>query len=140
MLTWWHSCDRPAQMVRLVIPASARQQRAGRVRVLLAFSAILGQLLIATAHEAERAVAAHASGVRSDLRIMVGADAGHAARPHDPAQCPSCQAAAHGRSALGAASIAQLPLPPRREVVRLVAADVPAPVPWWTAAPRAPPA
>src|SRR5206468_12775042 len=111
------------------------------IGALLAFSAILGQLLIAAPHEAERGIAVHASAFPSRLPTAIGADAGHAAGPHDPAQCPSCQAAAHGRNALGAASTAQaLPSPPRLEVAQLVSADVPGALARLTAPPRAPPA
>jgi hypothetical protein len=140
MLTRWLIYDRDACMVRSASRASVRQRQAGRAGVLLALSALLGQLLIAVPHQAERSIAGYASDLASDVRSAIGSDAGHAARPHDLAQCPSCQAAAHGRNALGATSIAPgLPVPPRREVVPLVSEDVPGALARLTAPPRAPP-
>jgi hypothetical protein len=128
MPTWWPIFVKRAGRLH---SANGRLRQPGCIGVLLAFSAVLGQFLIA----------AHASGIATDQGIAIVLDAGHAARPHDPARCPSCQAAAHARDALGALSIAHpLPVAPRLGAVKLVSADVPGALARWTAPPRAPPA
>jgi hypothetical protein len=114
----------------------------GRRGLLLALLAIAGQLLIAGPHEVERAIAACAvSAPKPSLASVVVADSAEAARSHNPAQCPTCQAAAHGRSALGSAAIAHaLPLAPSPAAIWIVSADVPGALDQSTASPRAPPA
>jgi hypothetical protein len=139
MLTGWYICVRHGRMLRSAMSASTRRAGWGLV---LALPAIVGQLLIAGPHEAERASAAYAvSALDSRVGAVVSADTAHAAQPHDPAQCPSCQAAMQGRNALGAISIAHaLPLKPGRGVIFIVSADVPSALARSSTTPRAPPA
>jgi hypothetical protein len=139
MLTASRIWVRHDRMLRSAKSASTR--RAG-IGLLLALSAIVGQLLIAGPHEAERAAAAcTASAHASGAAVAAAPDATHAARTHDPAQCPSCQAATQGRNALGGISIGPaLPLPPRSSVIWIASADVPGALARSSTTPRAPPA
>lgn len=141
VLTWCHRWVRHARMGRSAFPAGVRHERAGSIGFALALPAILVQILIAAPHATERVVAVHAE-VASEAGppATVGADAGREARFHEPAQCPTCQAAAQGRTTLVAASSARaLPLIPALDVVARASADLPATLARSTAGPRAPP-
>jgi hypothetical protein len=137
----WVRHDRMLRSAKSASTRRASTRRAG-IGLLLALPAIVGQLLIAGPHEAERAAAAcAASAHESGTTAIAAPDATHASRTHDPAQCPSCQAATQGRNALGGISIGQaLPLPPRSSVIWIASADVPGALARSSTAPRAPPA
>ena len=121
--------------------ASVRQRHRGRAGFLLALFATAGQVLIAAPHETAQAAAAHLAS-----RLTAGApgvaDSGPAPAPHDPAQCPVCQAAAQGRTALGAASCTRALLPsfPTSGIHWLARAYLPRRLADSKAEPRAPPA
>ena len=140
MLTECHIFVRYARMRRIALPASACPPRARCAGLLLALPAILGQLLIATPHETVRAIAdRHAASVLAFGNVLA-APTDNSAQPHDPAGCPTCQAAAQGRAALVIASIARsLFLLPGLESVSPDTADLPSAQARSAAAPRAPP-
>jgi hypothetical protein len=117
-----------------------RHGRVGRVASLLALPAILAQILIAAPHATERVIAMQAAARGVGTAATIVSDAGRQTRGHDSTECPACQAAAQGRTALGAAASAwALPLPPALDLIARASADLPATLARSTAAPRAPP-
>jgi hypothetical protein len=129
-------------MARSAFPASVGHRRGSRIGLLVALPALLAQVLIAAPHAAERAMAVRAASGRDIGReVSLRADLGRPAGFHDPAQCPTCQAAAQGRTALGAGSgVRALPLPPTLEVVSRASTEIASALARSTVSPRAPPA
>jgi hypothetical protein len=131
-------------MSRSVLFASAcdSTSRTGRrIGVALALAAMLGQLLIAAHGEAAHGTATHAaSGLEYAAGTLSAAGAAHAAL-HDSADCPTCRAAAHGRTAVPSALVGRAAAsPPRLELVCFNFDDLPGQLTRSTVTPRAPPA
>jgi hypothetical protein len=126
-------------MVGGAMSTLTRRVRGG---LLLALPAIVGQLLIAVPHETGRAAGVYAAAApASSQAVLVGAKIAQTTQPHDPAQCPTCQSAAHGRNALGTDPVAQaLPLPPTPGTLWLVSDAIARASSLSTLTPRAPPA
>ena len=130
-------------MSRSVLFASAcdsLHRIARRIGVALALAAMLGQLLIAAHGEAARGTATHAASGLEYAAATLSAGAAHAA-PHDSADCPTCRAAAHARTAVRSASVGRATASfPRLELVCFNSDDLPGQLTRSTVTPRAPPA
>ena len=140
MLTCSYGCDKRASMIRSATLARPHGRGVCCFRLLLALSAILFQVLIAAPHEAQSAIASH-PGSGDGCWFAVGSDVVHAFPSHDAGRCSTCQAAAHGRSALGTDSSAQVLILPRvRKAVGVISLRAPDALGLLIETPRAPPA
>jgi hypothetical protein len=133
-------------MLRSVLFASARDPRAPRARfarrvgAAVALAATLGQLLVAAHAETSRGIAIHLTSALETAAAAITASTAHA-NPHDSADCPTCRAAAHARTAVRSASLARVTTSlPRLELVCSDSVDLPGPLARSTVTPRAPPA
>ena len=143
-LTPLNPCVRYARMLRSVVFASERDPRAPRIArrvgVAIALAATLGQLLVAAHSESSLRIVAHAAAAHEIAVATLSVPTGHAT-PHDSADCPTCRAAAHARTAVRSASLGRATASfPRLELACFDTVDLPGPRARSTVAPRAPPA
>jgi hypothetical protein len=129
-------------MLRSVLFASARDSArriARRIGVAIALAATLGQLLV-VAHAEAGGGAAHIASHLEPAVATLCAPTAHATS-HDSADCPTCRAAAHARTAVRSASVARATASfPRLELVCFETDDLPGALARSTVTPRAPPA